>query len=353
MELKNSIAYENVTVRNPAFGLHLCRDIYTDRVASLSSVSLVRLPPGCTVVPKEHFATFTGDVLLEEQYPVFYDRNPEQFAQILAASGVRENFQQDVLLIARYGIFTWGHWLGELLPKVALIERIFPGRFVYALPAQVLSDPRQDLPWLRIRQSMEAYNVGSNRILGLDPHKLYVFSNLYAVSSVWSDHVIHPTALKIVRETVNLPDMHATPSKRLSIQRVPGYGRTLLNQEEIFQRLAPRGFSSLSFADLSFAGQVRSFQSAEAVCSVLGSDLTGLLYAPAGIKVVALAPAEFGDRFFYALTVLRGGSMADVRGPSIPSSDPAPNKSDFRIDAADVDVALQRLAINAPVGRYG
>lgn len=349
IELKNATVYENVTVCNPPFGRHLCRDIYTDRVASLNPVSLVKLPPGCTVVPREHFATFADGVFVEEQYPVFYGRDFEQFSRILESNGVRESFQQDVLLIARYGIYTWGHWLGELLPKVAIIESMFPGRFVYALPAEVLSDPRRNLPWLRIRQSMEAYNIDKSRIVSLDPQKFYDFSNLYAVSSVWSDHVIHPAALKILRDTINIPGVDTTPRHRLSIQRVAGYGRTLLNQEEVFQRLAPRGFTLVSFAELSFAGQVRSFQSSEAVCSVLGSDLTGLLYAPAGIKVVALAPADFGDRFFYALTALRGGSMADVRGVSVPGSHPSSNKSDFRVDVADVEMALQKLAIG-PTG---
>lgn len=95
---------------------------------------------------------------------------------------------------------------------------------------------------------------------------------------------------------------------------------------------------------------MRSFQSSEAICSVPGSDLTGLLYAPAGIKGVALAPADFGDRFFYGLTALRGGSMADVRGVSVPGSQSSPNKADFRVDVADVEVALQKLAITQQRG---
>ena len=42
------------------------------------------------------------------------------------------------MIVARYGFGTWGHWIGELLPKIVTVEAAFPGRFSFAIPRPMM-----------------------------------------------------------------------------------------------------------------------------------------------------------------------------------------------------------------------
>ena len=77
--------------------------------------------------------------------------------------------------------------------------------------------------------------------------------------------------------------------------------------------------------------------------AVLGSDLTNLLYAPEGVRVLAAAPADFGDRFFYALVQLCRGQLLDLRGPVTDVDEHAAHRSDFRLDMGELAAAADVL----------
>jgi hypothetical protein len=51
-------------------------------------------------------------------------------------------------------------------------------------------------------------------------------------------------------------------------------------------------------SNLSFENQVAAFNAASTVFCVLGSGLTGLIYSPDKVSVIAPAPEDWGDAFF-------------------------------------------------------
>ena len=76
------------------------------------------------------------------------------------------------------------------------------------------------------------------------------------------------------------------------------------------------------------------------IFGVLGSDLTNLIYSPAGVKVISVAPATFGDRFFYALILSREGQQIDLRGPITVPDQAIAHLGTFRVDPDEVARAL-------------
>lgn len=339
LSVPNAVVYTNVNSLNPAFGAHLMRDIYMSRSCALSEVSLIALPHGATVLGGGHFVLAVGSTLAAEHYPVYFSKEPDFVSGLFDDSTPVDHVDHEAFLLARYGIFTWGHWLGELLPKAVLVETAHPGRFLFALPYQVVADSSPKLPWIRIKESLACYGIGEDRIISIRPDRNYRFSSLFAVTSVWSDHMIHPGAANLMRSEIQVPNDVSLP-RRWAISRIASYGRNIENSAEIEAILQAGGFTIRAVGEMEFAQQVARFRQAELLFGVLGSDFANLIYSPDGVKVITAAPAIFGDRFFYALVLARKGQQIDLRGAvTIPDTEIA-HKSSFSLDADEVAKAI-------------
>lgn len=344
LHVGNATIYSNLGELNLPFHKHLRDVVYTKRTCNVDPVVLVRLDPDAVLHGGGEFLVTAHGCILREQFGPHLQNDPTRVARILSVWRPTLVVSEECLLVTRFGIYTWGHWLAELLPKVVLVEARYPGRFQFALPSQVLTVSDPNIPWYRIRESLAAYGIGTNRILGLQQSMHYRFDRLYAVGNVWSDHVMHPMAAEMMRVRLR-PDTR--PSRGASRNRVGldrvGDGRILSNTHEIRPLLEAKRFTFHTVGRMPFLEQVSLFQSASVIFAVLGSDLTGLLYAPEGIKVVSVAPAIFGDRFFYALILDRKGTYADLRGPVTDLHKQHDHRSMFRVEPAEVDAAMQAL----------
>ena len=191
----------------------------------------------------------------------------------------------------------------------------------------------------RLYQSISAYGIGGDRLLPLGVDRRYLLKQGWAVTSIWSDHLMHPTAPEIMRCSLRLLP-RTTGSRRIALWRQKNAGRWLENWDDIAPVLARAKYDIVDIAGLDFVDQARTFSEADSVFSTLGSGLTGLIYSPAGVAVTSVAPALFEDRFFYALVVDRRGRYADVRGP-IQKADPMiPHRGSFTIEPERVADAL-------------
>jgi capsular polysaccharide biosynthesis protein len=168
------------------------------------------------------------------------------------------------------------------------------------------------------------------------------FENLYVVGDIWSDHLMHPAAADWMRHAVKI-NRPPAGIRRLAVARIASAGRNMDNWAKVESVLIDHGFTTVATGTLSFADQVAIFQSAETVFGTLGSDLVNLIFSPKGVRVIAAAPAEFGDRFFYAIVLDREGYLADVRGPVTQMNDEMYSKSRFVLGLDDLKNALRVL----------
>ncbi|HEV2302838.1 MAG TPA: glycosyltransferase 61 family protein [Stellaceae bacterium] len=338
----NAVAYTNLTTHDEGFASHMLRDIYTSRDCTLAGVSLVALPSGATVLGGGHFVLRIGNYLIAEQYPDYFRKTPGHVAATLVSKRPTEDIKHEALLIARFGVFVWGHWLCELLPKLVLVESAYPGRFSFVIPEEVFSTPDAALPFARMRESLAAYGIDRGRVTAVRHDRDYRFSRMFAVTPVWSDHMMHPGASAAMR--TGLRERAESPSfRRLAIRRIPGWGRELQNFTELERMLCANGFGLRMMGVYPFLEQAAAFREAEIVFGVLGSDLANLLYAPEGIRVISAAPAVFGDRFFYALVLGRRGRMIDLRGTVTAVDKETAHRSAFRIEPGELSKSIAML----------
>lgn len=341
IEVPGCLAYTNIPDFGWDFGNFLLRTLYLPRICRLPAVELRRfLPEACLVVPngEEMLPICDERVASEQIHPSWPD---EQLQRAIADCESADFIDESAIIIGRFGMRTWGHWLGELVPKILCVEAMQPGRYRYLFPAPLVSDPL-----LRPqRESLEFYGMGQDRLLLLQPGRSYRFRELAAVTSVWSDHMVHPAAVELMRKYAGIHGEGIGRTDRIALLRRESSTRNLVNVEEIEWFLRSRGWRIVDISEQSFAEQVATFKSASAVLSVLGSGLAGLMYAPRGVKVLTLAPVGWADGFFFAMMQNRNAALAEIRGTKL-LGDPRPvATSRFHVKLEDIERGFRGLGL--------
>ena len=334
--LANACVASNLESTAGAFGRHLLHDVYPARTAHAAALSLSRLSPGARLVGGGGYLIVSGDSAIEQQVP--HGATVDDVAAQVASERVRLGVGDECVQVARWGMGTWGHWLGELLPRAVVVERTYPGRFRFVVPRHVIDEP-SDL-WPRILESLRHFGIDDSRLLTIDDHVDYVFESLHVVDGIWSDHIPHP----FVSESMALG---ATPGRsnvaKAYLRRTDSSIRALANAPEVEAAFVDAGYTPVTVGLLPFAEQVDLFSSASHLGSVLGSTLTGLLFSPSGVHVTTVAPARFGDRFFYGLIQTHTGTLVDVRGRALVDAGPSGDERNlpFSIDVPELRSFLE------------
>ncbi len=333
------LVHTNMTEFDWDFGRHLLATLYTPRSCRLAPVQLrrfrsstwVAVPTGEDLIP-----VCDGWIPTEQVNPGW---DASRLREAVAGCGPEVEVDRAVVVLGRYGLRTWGHWLGELLPKVACLERFSPGQFSYGLPADILHDAH-----LRTaRKSLRFHGVNDDRVVTLEVGRRYRFRELFAVSSVWSDRMMHPGAVETMRQAIP-----AQPrGDRVALLRRELATRRVANLDELRPLLEAADIRIVEIAELPFSAQVTIFQRADVVISVLGSGLTGLIYSPPGVKVVTLSPIGWADDFFFALMQNRSARLAEIRGPSTNDDPRGVGVSSFTVPPAALRRGLRALGLSA------
>lgn len=329
--------YENVHEYNADFARHLLRDIYVERTVSFPRVDLVTLPPGTVVHGDYGYVATVGDVFLEEQfYPVWH---PPEMPAVLASVTPEIRVTGDALLLARFGAATWGHWLGELVPRAVVAELVAPGKYKFVIPDDLGTRTSRNF-----LQALYAYGIGDDRLIRIDQRHRYVFDRLATVSSMWIyPYAMQPTVLALMRNNIKLrlPVIPEGISALAALRESAGV-RYIENHDEIRSFLRIKKFSAVDVGSLPFLEQVALFQRAHTVFGELGSNLTGLIYSPLGGRMVSVAPGDWGDCFFHGLVQAQAGKYADVRGTPKPGAE-NPNFAPFMPSIVRIAEALEAV----------
>ena len=309
---------------------------YAARVAHVDDVSLVRLPTGTEVCGRAGFAARVGPFLVSEQLTRDAPVDLAHTMRLFDAGDATLEVDAETVLIARFGEGTWGHWLVELLPKLAVCEAMWPGRFRYAVPHWAI---RSGLLGDRMLESMAAYGVTAERLVQVRSDAVVRFSRLHALTPVFCD-IMHPDVAGLLNR---IDPPRPSPVAKLALLR-NDRRRGVSNMDAVRRVLEDHDFTCIDIAAKSFSEQRSLFAGAGTVFSVLGSGLSGLIFSPDKARVLTAAPDRFADRFFYGLLQVRQGSgWAEVRGP-VATPDPQHYRdSAFEIPMPDLQRALRVL----------
>ncbi len=255
-----------------------------------------------------------GMCLDGETYRVMPDGFPGG-SRISAREGATE-VDAPCLLVCQTGEWCWGHWLLDMLPKIVLAERCFPGRLRYAVPRAIVDRAERpahapDYP-RSVLESLAAYGIGPERLLGIRHDAAYRFANLFEMDGV-SGKRMHPGLLAAMRD---LPAARQGGARAglTAILRAPPSMRPLANLAEIRACLDKVGAGYLEPLQAGFTDQVAAFARSDVLVGDLGSNLAGMIYARPGTALVTLAPLRWDDEYFAKLFQRLDLRVADVRG---------------------------------------
>ncbi|HTK80387.1 MAG TPA: glycosyltransferase family 61 protein [Rhizomicrobium sp.] len=129
-----------------------------------------------------------------------------------------------------------------------------------------------------------------------------------------------------------------SPYRKIYVSRGDARKRRLKNESELWPLFAARGFETVSAANLSFRDQVALFSEAAAIAGPHGAGLSHILFAPPGVKVLEIFPADkaFDVDYFY-LAKATGGTYDAVIGSR------GGRLGWFRANREDVKTVLDRF----------
>ena len=129
--------------------------------------------------------------------------------------------------------------------------------------------------------------------------------------------------------------------EKLFVLRPPGGQRSLLNQSEIRAWLEARNYITVTPAEMTCAEQIVAFSAAEYVVGTIGAELTNIVFANNGIRLLGMTPYETQDDFFLDLVSHLHGKYFSLHGIA---EEPEKHwNSAFTIPLADFDRFLGKF----------
>ena len=319
------------------------QSVYKTRAIAFPSVELVKLPnPTRLYRGSYHLIESSGCLLAEQIPPPNVLPDLASFLTTTRIPNIVVQVSEPCVLVSRYGLMVWGHWVGELLPRILLVERAFPNRFKFVLPRQVLGSGAPRNVWNSIWDTMRLLGVGRSRLIFTDEDKDYFFDNLYCVTRSNDAAGFHPGLLTAMRDAY-IRNKAIVPDRKIAILRTESKSRNITNLIDVVRLLKDHDYEFVEVGVIPFQEQVSLFSSASHVVGVLASGLTSILFSPDHVKIVSMAPEGYINRFFYPIMQSRKASYYDVRG-KITDRDPRSDVfSDFRVDVGMLSAALKRV----------
>jgi hypothetical protein len=209
----------------------------------------------------------------------------------------RVKLREGVHLFGEYDL-NYFHWLVEILPRALAISSLIRGHSGRYGP--VVIDPRlppQQYEALRLvlgaeakvlRPEIDRLVFAESWLISSPPNRVNdVFDRPYLQDFVHIDVSVMRVLSDFVTSRVG---RSGRASRAIYIQRPSGRVRSPDNQAALISKLVAKGFEVVSPEQLSFAEQVRLFQSAAIVVAPSGAALANMLWMQPGTTVIVLAP---------------------------------------------------------------
>ncbi len=156
--------------------------------------------------------------------------------------------------------------------------------------------------------------IPSENVIACDPNTRYDCKELIVPGLLSSVDVTHRAAAEWLRDKFGPKQRDTSYPARVLLSRSKDHRRAFLNEDEIEQALAQRGFVKVTPDTLSFDEQSHILQNAETVVSPYGTCLTISMFAPLDCRIFELIdePSRPWHRYIENIAVQLGQSFACV-----------------------------------------
>jgi hypothetical protein len=248
---------------------------------------------------------------------------------------------ESALVIHNEGGWTWGHHVVQNFPKILLYLRRFPdGKIVVPRAFRVGAENN-------FARMFEKFGISGDRQILIDKACSYKFRELVIVDFLFDFDAVmaHPMALDMLAGSRSgVAPSPWRPGAGVAIERSSEW-RKVANQAACDAVLRGHAVPRRKLGAELLADQIRAWRDELFFVSVLGSDLTNIVFGQEGTRLLVLSPDWFGDAFFYNLAVakqmqwneLRCGALAELHAGT-------KHLSSFKVDPDMLDVMLSTLA---------
>lgn len=259
-------------------------DQYTNFILNIPNGRLLK-PQGFVITPEN---------LLLRDLAWEWGVTPENstiFNDLLPKLSVSNNTVANVSCLAAFNYF---HWMFNLIPKFALLEKanIVPDYYYldYA-----------DLPFQR--DTLTMLGIDLKKVIRSSQHIHLLCSNLIvpsytggmATNPKWVyDFIRNKFLSKLSDEEKN------TLPRRIFISRK--VFRTIINEYQVFELLKNFNFQRIYLEELAVKDQAKLFANADIIVAIHGAGLTNLVFCDKKTCVIELYPPSYVNRCFLGIS---------------------------------------------------
>jgi capsular polysaccharide biosynthesis protein len=284
----------------------------------------------------------SGDSLIKESVIEFtaQGRAPDGFAKAESEEGtytmprrIDRRIEAPCLLAKRPWYRNFGHWLVDGATVVALAADRIQAENLTVVTGTFGSPKMRAV----VMDTIEQLASGAAVLQHAD-EDIWQFDQLNYVTPPHVPPLFKlPQALRLIRAGFLGPNGGPDPYRKIFITRRTAGNRRLVNEAEIFELCAARGFEFIDPEELTIREQAILFAEASAIIGAKGAALTSCLFCHPGTKIMVLSPADFPDPFFWDVAQ-NDCEYAEIFGPIV--TDKARGLNEFMVEAPRVAAML-------------
>ena len=209
------------------------------------------------------------------------------------------------LLTGGAGNNNYFHWLFDVLPRLALCEKILDLNKIdfFLLPSNEKKFQNETLDLLNI---LNAKRISSKFFRHINTSELFVTDHPYVTTNDASNDIqnIPIWISEWLKEKYinNRPNNNLNLPKKIYIDRSESSSNTkdlrlITNEDEVKRILINKGFRSITLGDFHFKDQVEIFNNAEIIVGLHGAGFGNLCFCKPGTKVVELKNTTDGKMY--------------------------------------------------------
>jgi hypothetical protein len=203
----------------------------------------------------------------------------------------------------------YGHYMLEMLPIAIIGDTMFSDR-----------KPKFLLPWTMpamadvIFRTLALVRIDPDRVIIQKYGDPVLLKEAFTIRGLTAHGTYLAAAAVQAAEWAGRSIPPARP-KKIFVSRVgDNLNRRLLNQVEVEDRLAAKGFTIVDPGSMNVEEQIAIFKGADLVVGTCGAAMTNIVFCKPGTGVVSLVPAAFPDTFFWFIATHRTLPYMEIRG---------------------------------------
>lgn len=249
--------------------------------------------------------------------------NPKYVLDLWKLRFSRKQLLSEAILLSLPWHHNFYHWMIEMLPRLALVERA--GNLGHLKLLVPKSSPAY------VRESLELCGW-ADRVQWM-PDGAYQATRLHIPTRLAVASDVPPAALYWLHRT--MPQAASPTRRRLYVSRADARNRFVTNEAELHPLLQKHGFETVRMSEHSVAEQVQLFRQADIVIGSHGAAFANLAFMQPGGKFIEFFESGFFNRAYHRICSTLGIDYGFLVG--------AKEGMGYRIEPDELEATIQKV----------